>query len=104
MNTDFIEWEVQVVKYRPPGGDMWGRLLSVGTSPYGRGTYGYAHSPLRDVRPPGTNKEEPRTADGRRLVYGMGGCDPYGGVRNHGVDVSPRSTTPGYVMGMLRIP
>ena len=34
----------------------------------------------------------------------MGGCDPYGGVRNHGVDVSSRSTTPGYVMGMLRIP
>ena len=30
------------------------RLLSVGTSPYGRGTYGYAHSPLRGVRPPGT--------------------------------------------------
>ena len=83
---------------------IWGRLLSVGTSPYGRGTYGYAHSPLRGVCPPGTNKEEPRTADGRRLVYGMGGCDPYGGVRNHGVDVSPRSTTPGYVMGMLRIP
>ena len=56
MNTDFIEWEVQVVKYRPPGGDMWGRLLSVGTSPYGRGTYGYAHSPLRGVCPPGTEK------------------------------------------------
>ena len=54
MDTDFIEWEVQVVKYRPPGGGMWWRLLSVGTSPYGRGTYGYAHSPLRGVRPPGT--------------------------------------------------
>ena len=31
-----------------------GGLLSVGTSPSGSRTYGYAHSPLRGVRPPGT--------------------------------------------------
>ena len=54
----FFRREVQVVKCRPLGGGMWGRLLSVGTSPYGRGTYGYAHSPLRGVRPPGTERDE----------------------------------------------
>ncbi len=39
-------------KCRPSGGSM-GALVSVGTSPCGRRTHGYAHSPLRGVRPPG---------------------------------------------------
>ena len=71
MDTDFIEWEVQVVKYRPPGGGMWWRLLSVGTSPYGRGTYGYAHSPLRGVRPPGTGAPVYTKALGTQKQMGM---------------------------------
>jgi len=41
------------VKYRPSGGAQ-GPLLSVGTSPCGSRTYGYAHSPLRGVCPLGT--------------------------------------------------
>ena len=60
-------------------------------------------------RPPGTNPD--RENHNRRLrrfaqilLEGMSGCDPYGVVEGVG-DVSyPGSATPGYGMGMLRIP
>ncbi|NCB44771.1 MAG: hypothetical protein EOM59_19445 [Clostridia bacterium] len=65
-------------KYRPPGGGGgWGHW-SVGTSPYGRGTYGYAHSPLRGVCPPGTKSDGhkdgwARKTDGEKVAgYEMG--------------------------------
>jgi hypothetical protein len=52
-------------------GDMCGCFWSVGTSPSGRRTHGYADSPLRGVCPPGTETPCVHKSSGHAKQIGM---------------------------------